>query len=56
MAFRHAEKTGQGQGIDIARVKSMSKVLNDIFVHYFQFRMVSKGRQKGSMCHSKNCG
>lgn len=44
MAFRHAEKTDQGQAVAIAQVKSMSKVLNDTFVNYFQLGMVGKDR------------
>lgn len=42
MAFRHAEKTGQGQAVDIAQIESMSKILNDSFVNYFQLGMVKQ--------------
>ncbi len=35
MAYVHAQKTGQGQAIDIAQVEAMSKCLNDTFVQYF---------------------
>jgi crotonobetainyl-CoA:carnitine CoA-transferase CaiB-like acyl-CoA transferase len=43
MAFRHAERTGQGQVVDVAQIESMSKCLNDTFVNYFTLGMV-KGR------------
>lgn len=42
MAFRHAERTGQGQAVDIAQVESMSKILNDTFVNYFQLGMIKE--------------
>ncbi|AFM41290.1 putative acyl-CoA transferase/carnitine dehydratase [Desulfosporosinus acidiphilus SJ4] len=35
MAYIHAQKTGQGQAVDIAQIEAMSKVLNDTFVQYF---------------------
>lgn len=35
MAYIHAQKTGEGQAIDIAQVEAMSKVLNDTFIQYF---------------------
>ena len=35
MAYIHAQKTGQGQAIDIAQIEAMSKCLNDTFVQYF---------------------
>lgn len=40
MAFRHAEKTGLGQAVDVAQIESMSKILNDAFVNYFQLGIV----------------
>jgi crotonobetainyl-CoA:carnitine CoA-transferase CaiB-like acyl-CoA transferase len=40
MAYRHAEKTGQGQAVDVSQIESMSKVLNDSFVNYFQLGIV----------------
>jgi crotonobetainyl-CoA:carnitine CoA-transferase CaiB-like acyl-CoA transferase len=43
MAYIHAQKTGQGQAIDVSQVESMSKVLNDTFVQYF---MLDKVRQR----------
>lgn len=42
MAFRHAEKTGQGQVVDVSQIESMSKVLNDSFVNYFALGMVKQ--------------
>ncbi|WP_088225010.1 CoA transferase [Desulfosporosinus sp. FKB] len=35
MAYIHAQKTGQGQAVDVAQIEAMSKVLNDTFVQYF---------------------
>ena len=43
MAYIHAQKTGQGQAIDVSQVESMSKVLNDAFVQYF---LLDKVRQR----------
>ncbi|WP_042338363.1 CaiB/BaiF CoA transferase family protein [Desulfosporosinus youngiae] len=40
MAYTHAQKTGQGQAIDIAQIEAMSKCLNDTFVQYFQLGKV----------------
>jgi crotonobetainyl-CoA:carnitine CoA-transferase CaiB-like acyl-CoA transferase len=42
MAFRHAEKTGEGQVVDVAQIESMSKCLNDTFVNYFTLGMVKE--------------
>jgi len=43
MGYIHAQKTGQGQAIDVAQIEAMSKVLNDTFVQYF---MLNKIRQR----------
>ncbi|TGE33618.1 CoA transferase [Desulfosporosinus sp. Sb-LF] len=43
MAYHHAQKTGQGQAIDIAQIEAMSKCLNDTFVQYF---LLDKIRQR----------
>jgi crotonobetainyl-CoA:carnitine CoA-transferase CaiB-like acyl-CoA transferase len=42
MALRHAEKTGEGQAVDVAQIETMSKVLNDSFVNYFQLGTVKQ--------------
>ncbi len=40
MAYHHAQKTGKGQAIDVTQIESMSKVLNDTFVQYFELGRV----------------
>lgn len=40
MAYLHAQKTGKGQAIDVTQIETMSKVLNDTFVQYFELGRV----------------
>lgn len=40
MAYYHAQKTGKGQAVDVSQIESMSKVLNDTFVQYFELGRV----------------
>lgn len=42
MAYVHAQKTGQGQVVDVAQVECMSKCLNDTFLNYFTLGMVKE--------------
>lgn len=42
VAYVHAQKTGQGQVVDVAQTESMSKCLNDTFVNYFTLGMVKE--------------
>lgn len=42
MAYLHAQKTGQGQAIDISQIESMSKLLNDTFVQYFMLDRIKQ--------------
>ncbi|WP_434510736.1 CaiB/BaiF CoA transferase family protein [Desulfitobacterium sp. AusDCA] len=44
MAYLHAQKTGQGQAIDISQIESMSKVLSDLFVQRF---LLGRTKQRG---------
>lgn len=43
MAYMHAQRTGQGQAIDVSQIESMSKVLSDLFVQQF---MLGKVKQR----------
>lgn len=42
MAYINAQKTGQGQVVDVAQVECMSKCLNDTFLNYFTLGMVKE--------------
>lgn len=42
MAYLHAQKTGQGQAIDVSQIESMSKLLSDTFVQYFLLNKIKQ--------------
>ncbi|SHF99247.1 Crotonobetainyl-CoA:carnitine CoA-transferase CaiB [Desulfacinum infernum DSM 9756] len=42
MAYIHAQKTGEGQVVDVSQVECMSKCLNDTFVNYLTLGAVKE--------------
>ena len=42
MGYINAQKTGQGQVVDVAQIECMSKCLNDTFVNYFTLGRVKE--------------